>query len=271
MDKYGSKMEHFAKISVKNYAHGFNNPYSQFKKQYKVKDVESAPMITFPLTKLQCCPTSDGAACAIVVSEDYVKKHKLEDQAVEILASVLGSDRGETFDTKSSIDIIGGNLTKFTAEKAFKDAGVTAKDVQVVELHDCFSANELVTYEALGLCKEGEAAKFIENGDNTYGGKYVVNPSGGLTSKGHPLGATGIAQITELTWQLRKMSEKRQVNNAQIALAHNLGLGSAVVVTLLKKYNSNFTPKSHQTSDPEKLEKIEADPKYAKLTMQAKF
>jgi acetyl-CoA acetyltransferase len=259
MDKYGSKSEHLSKISVKNYQHGFNNPYAQFRKKYSVQDVEKAPMISFPLTKLMCCPTSDGAACAIIVSEAFVKANKLEDQAVEVLSSVLGSDMKNTFDSNSAISLIGGNLAQRTSEKAYKEAGITSNDLNVVELHDCFSANELVTYESLGLCKEGTAGEFVDKGDNTYGGKYVVNPSGGLTSKGHPLGATGIAQIAELTWQLRGMSEKRQVKNAEYALAHNLGLGSAVVITILKKFNKNFDRKEHQTSDPEKLEKVELE------------
>jgi acetyl-CoA acetyltransferase len=270
MEKYGTKIDHLNKISVKNYSHGFNNPYAQFRKQHQEKDVANAPMITYPLTKLNCCPTSDGAACAIICSEEYVIKHGLQDQAIEVLSSVLGTDKADSFNG-SHIDNIGGKLTKYTVEKAYKEAGVKPEQVQVVELHDCFSANELVTYEALGLCKEGEGSKFIEKGDNTYGGKFVVNPSGGLTSKGHPLGATGLAQITELTWQLRKMSEKRQVKDAQVALAHNLGLGSAVVITILKKYNQNFDLKPHHTSDPTKLEKIEKDPQFAKLSMQPKF
>jgi acetyl-CoA acetyltransferase len=270
MDKYGSKSSHLSKISVKNYSHGFNNPYAQFRKKYTESDVENSAMIVYPLTKLMCCPTSDGAACAILATEEFVKEHKLENQAVEVLACVLGSDRKDTFSTNSAIDRIGGNLAKKTAEQAYKIAGVTPNDLNVVELHDCFSANEMVTYESLGLCKEGEAAKFIDREDNTYGGKYVVNPSGGLTSKGHPLGATGIAQVTELTWQLRNMSEKRQVKDAKIALAHNLGLGSAVVITILKKYNNNLNRKEHQSSNPDEIEKYEKKNIHANKT-RAKF
>lgn len=261
MQRYGTSLDHLHKISVKNYAHGLNNPYAQFRKKYTEKDVAESAMISYPLTKLQCCPTSDGAAAVIVANEAFIKKHKLEDQAVEVLASVLGSDKLETFGTGSAIDVIGGSLTKRVSGTAFKQAGITAKDVNIVELHDCFSANELCTYEALGLCGEGEAGKFIDRGDNTYGGKFVVNPSGGLTSKGHPLGATGLAQITELTWQLRGMSHKRQVKDAKYALAHNLGLGSAVVVSILKKYNSNPGSKCHQTSCPDQLEKFEKEGK----------
>jgi acetyl-CoA acetyltransferase len=257
MDKYGTRFDQLCNISVKNYKHGFNNPYAQFRKTYSVKEVESSPMISFPLTKLQCCPTSDGAACAILASEDFVRQNKLENQAVEVLSCVLGSDKLDSFSTKSSIDIIGGKLAKRCADLAYRNSGITSKDINVVELHDCFSANELITYEALGLCGEGEAGSFISKGENTYGGKYVVNPSGGLTSKGHPLGATGIAQITELTWQLRGMAEKRQVENLKYALSHNLGLGSAVVISIMKKYNQNFARLKHQTSNPDELEKLE--------------
>ena len=150
-------------------------------------------------------------------------------------------------------------------------ANVKPENIDVVELHDCFSANELITYESLGLCSIGTAKDFIEKGDNTYGGKFVVNPSGGLTSKGHPLGATGIAQVTELTWQLRNMAEKRQVKNAKYAMSHNLGLGSAVVVTILKKFNDKFELKEHQTSDPQKLEEFERTRLNINLQGKAKF
>ena len=257
MKRYGTTMSHFAKISVKNYLHGVNNPYAQFQKQYSEKEILESKMICNPLTKLECCPTSDGAAAIILASEHFVLKNKLQDQAVEVLSSVLASDRESTFKGDNYINIVGGDLCRYAAIKAYKEAGITQNDIQVVELHDCFSANELITYEALGLCPEGKAKDFIDKGDNTYGGKYVVNPSGGLTSKGHPLGATGLAQLTELTWQLRHMADKRQVKDVKIALAHNLGLGSAIVITILRKYNSNFTMKEHQSSDPKIIEKYE--------------
>jgi sterol carrier protein 2 len=257
MEKYNVPINALYKISQKNYSHGFNNPYAQFRKKVTEEEVGKSTMICYPLNKLQCCPTSDGAACAIICSETFMKENKLENQAIEILACVLGSDKKETFSSNSAMNVVGYDLTKRTAEKAYKQAGLTPKDIQVVELHDCFSANELITYEGLGLCEKGKAQEFIEKGDNTYGGRYVVNPSGGLTSKGHPLGATGIAQVTELTWQLRNMAEKRQVKNVQHALSHNLGLGSAVVISILKKYNNNFETKPHQSSCPEKLAQSE--------------
>lgn len=159
----------------------------------------NSPKIHYPLTKLQCCPTSDGAAAAVVCSEAFVLKHGLQNQAVEIKGISLKTDFASTFE-KSSIKLVGGEMTQKCAEDALKQAGVTARDVQVVELHDCFSANELVTYEALGLCKEGQAGQCIDNNEFTYGGRVVVNPSGGLISKGHPLGATGLAQCAELCW-----------------------------------------------------------------------
>jgi sterol carrier protein 2 len=259
MEKYELPISCLYKISVKNYNHGFNNPYAQFRKQYNEAEVEKSSMICYPLNKLQCCPTSDGAACVIVCDEKFVIDHNLQNQAVEILTSVLCTDKELTFSSNSMINIVGGDLTRRTAEQAYKNAGITSKDIQVVELHDCFSANELITYEGLGLCEKGKAKEFIECGNNTYGGKYVVNPSGGLTSKGHPLGATGIAQVTELTWQLRGIAEKRQVKDAKYALSHNLGLGSALVVSIFKKYNDNYEKKPHHTSDPDSLKKIEKD------------
>lgn len=200
MEKYGTKPEHFAKIAWKNHKHSVNNPYSQFRDEYTLEQVQKSPMIHFPLTKLACCPTSDGAAAAIVVSEAFVKAHGLEDQAVEILDIRLMTDFNSTFDDKSNIKLIGFDMAKACAEKVYKTAGITPQDVNVVELHDCFAANELVTYEALGLCPIGKAGEAIDRGDFTYGGKVIVNPSGGLISKGHPLGATGLAQCAELCW-----------------------------------------------------------------------
>lgn len=234
MEKYGTKPETFAKIAWKNHKHSTNNPYSQFQTEYSLEDIMKSPEVHSPLTKLQCCPTSDGSACAILASEDFVKKNNLISQAVEIVAMGLGTDLPSVFKDRNCIKMIGFDMAKNTAQRVFKDAGLTPDDVQVVELHDCFSANELLTYEALGLCGPGEAETFVNKGDNTYGGKYVVNPSGGLISKGHPLGATGLAQCAELCWQLRGMAGKRQVPNAKVALQHNLGLGGACVISLYR-------------------------------------
>jgi sterol carrier protein 2 len=195
----------------------------------------AAPMVYEPLTKLQCCPTSDGAGAAILASEEFVKKHGLEKQAVEIAGQAMVTDMKSTFDEKSCIKLIGSDMTKKAAEKVYQQSGLGPENLDVVELHDCFSTNEMITYEALGLCPVGKGGEFVDSGANTYGGKVVVNPSGGLISKGHPLGATGLAQCAELNWQLRGKAEKRQVPGAKVALQHNLGLGGAAVVTLYRK------------------------------------
>ncbi|MBM4245151.1 MAG: lipid-transfer protein [Deltaproteobacteria bacterium] len=235
MEKYGTTPEHFAKIGYKNHKHSVNNPYSQFQDEYSLEQIKAAPMVWEPLTKLQCCPTSDGAGAAILASEEFVKKHGLEKNAVQILGMAMTTDFQTTFSEKSSMKLVGYDMTKAAARRVYEQSGVGPENVDVVELHDCFSANELITYEALGLCGEGKAGEFIDSGANTYGGKVVVNPSGGLISKGHPLGATGLAQCAELNWQVRGQADKRQVKDAKIALQHNLGLGGAAVVTMYRK------------------------------------
>ncbi len=235
MEKYGSTPLHFAKIGYKNHKHSVNNPYSQFQEEYSLEQILAAPMVHDPLTKLQCCPTSDGAAAVVLASEEFVKKHNLQDKAVEILGQEMVTDTQATFESKSSIKLIGSDMTRLAAERVYQHTGLGPENVDVIELHDCFSANEMITYEALGLCTEGKAHTLIDEGAVTYGGKWVVNPSGGLISKGHPLGATGLAQCSELTWQLRGQADKRQVKGAKIALQHNIGLGGAVVVTMYRK------------------------------------
>ncbi len=234
MERYGTTAEQIAKIAHKNHTHSVNNPYSQFRDEYTLEQILAAPMIFDPLTKLQCCPTSDGAGAAILCSEEVVRRHGLEAQAVEIAGMAMTTDFPSTFEEKSSIKLIGADMTKAAADQVYEQAGVGPDGIDVIELHDCFSANELVTYEALGLCGEGKAGELIDSGAVTYGGDWVVNPSGGLISKGHPLGATGLAQCAELNWQLRGLSEARQVAGAKVALQHNLGLGGAAVVTLYK-------------------------------------
>uniref|UniRef100_A0A3P8RVI2 Sterol carrier protein 2 n=1 Tax=Amphiprion percula TaxID=161767 RepID=A0A3P8RVI2_AMPPE len=234
MEKYGTKPEHFAKIAWKNHKHSTNNPYSQFQDEYSLEQVMTSRKVFEYLTLLQCCPTSDGAGAAVLASEAFVRKHHLENQAVEIVAQEMVTDLSSTFDENSCIKTVGYDMTRLAAKKCFESAGLKPSDVNVVELHDCFSANELITYEALGLCAEGKAGELIDRGDNTYGGKFVVNPSGGLISKGHPLGATGLAQCAELCWQLRGLAGRRQVPGAKLALQHNIGLGGAVVVALYR-------------------------------------
>jgi sterol carrier protein 2 len=237
MERYGTTAEHFAKIGWKNHKHSVNNPYSQFQDEYSLEDIKNAPVVFDPLTKLQCCPTSDGAGAAVVCSESFVREHGLEEKAVEIIGMTMTTDFESTFETKSSMKLVGTDMTRRAALRVYEQAGIEADDVDVVELHDCFSCNELITYEALGLCPEGKAGEFIDAGAFTYGGKVVVNPSGGLISKGHPLGATGLAQCAELNWQLRGLSERRQVTDAKIGLQHNLGLGGAAVVAAYRKAN----------------------------------
>ena len=235
MERYGTTAEQFAKIGWKNHKHSVNNPYSQFQDEYSLEDILNAPMVYEPLTKLQCCPTSDGAGAAILASEAFVKKHGLQDQAVEILGMAMTTDYASSFDEKSDIKLVGYDMTAKAAQKVYEQSGQGPENVDVVELHDCFSANEMITYEALGLCPEGKAGEFVDSGAQTYGGQVVVNPSGGLISKGHPLGATGLAQCSELNWQLRGQADKRQVDGAKLALQHNLGLGGAAVVTMYRK------------------------------------
>jgi sterol carrier protein 2 len=234
MERYGSTPDHHAWIGWKNHKHSVNNPYAQFRVEYTLDEIREAPMIHAPLTKLQCSPTSDGSACAIVASERFVDDHDLWDRAVEVVAQAMVTDFRSTFDSESCINLVGYEISREAARRVYEAAEVTPDEVDVIELHDCFSANELITYEALGLAGEGEGHTLVEAQATTYGGRWVVNPSGGLISKGHPLGATGLAQCSELTWQLRGEAEDRQVEGARVGLQHNVGLGGAVVVTLYR-------------------------------------
>ncbi|BCN46102.1 lipid-transfer protein [Prescottella equi] len=231
MERYGTTAEQFARIGVKNHRHSTNNPYAQFQDEYTLEDVLASKPIYGPLTKLQCSPTSDGSGAVIVASEDFVDRHGLAGQAVEIVGQAMVTDLPSTFEDRSAISLVGADMTRTAARFVYEQAGIGPADIDVIELHDCFSTNELLTYEALGLCAEGEGGKLVDADDTTYGGRWVVNPSGGLISKGHPLGATGLAQCSELTWQLRGTADRRQVDGAEVALQHNIGLGGAVVVT----------------------------------------
>jgi acetyl-CoA acetyltransferase len=234
-EKYGTTQEQFAKIAVKNHEHSTRNPYAQFQKEFTLEEVLASPTVHEPLTKLQCCPTSDGGGAAILCSGDFVRKHGLEKQAIEIAGMTMTTDYTSTFDEKSCIKLVGADMTRQAAQKVYEQSGIGPEDVDVIELHDCFSCNELITYEGLGLCPEGKGGELIDSGAVTYGGQWVVNPSGGLISKGHPLGATGLAQCSELNWQLRGLADARQVDGAKIGLQHNLGLGGAAVVTIYRK------------------------------------
>jgi acetyl-CoA acyltransferase len=237
IEKYGSKPEHFAWIGWKNHKHSVNNPYAQFQTEYTLEEIKAAPMIHEPLTKLQCSPTSDGAGAAIVASERFVDRHGLWESAIEIAGQSMVTDLTTSFDAEADcIKIVGYDMSREAARRAYEEAQVGPQDIQVIELHDCFSANELITYEALGLAEEGHGHELVDAQATTYGGDGpVVNPSGGLISKGHPLGATGLAQCSELTWQLRGQADKRQVEGAEVALQHNIGLGGAAVVSIYRK------------------------------------
>ncbi|KAM6527905.1 hypothetical protein FALCPG4_008939 [Fusarium falciforme] len=242
MEKYGAKAEDFAEIARVNHAHSPNNPYSQFQQVYTKEQILEAAMIHEPLTKLQCCPTSDGGAAAIIVSETFLEaRPHLREQAIEIAGQCLATDAPSLF-SRSAIDLMGYEMTQRAVKEATQQAGISARDVQVVELHDCFSANEMIVLDALGLCDKGKAHELVRAGDITYGGKYVVNPSGGLISKGHPLGATGIAQCAELVWHLRGWANNRAVPETKYGLQHNLGLGGAVVVTVYKRADGKAAP-----------------------------
>jgi acetyl-CoA acetyltransferase len=231
--KYGTKKETFAKVSEKARAHASNNPYAIFNQRLTMEEVLASEEVFDPLTRYQCCPPTCGAAAAVVSSDDFAKKHG-HTSPVWIAAQAMTTDYASSFE-KSLIKMVGYDMTVNAAKQVYEQAGLGPEDVQVCELHDCFTANEILTYEGLGLCKEGEAERFIWDAQNTYGGKVVTNPSGGLLSKGHPLGATGLAQCTELVWQLRGQADKRQVPSAKVALQHNLGLGGACVVTMYRR------------------------------------
>ncbi|KAL8700343.1 MAG: hypothetical protein Q9224_001014 [Gallowayella concinna] len=235
MEKYGAEAKDFAEIARVNHAHSGKNPYSQFQDLYSLEQILSSPTVHDPLTKLQCCPTSDGGASAIIVSEAFLAaRPHLRSQAILIAGQCLATDAPSLFN-RSAISLVGFDMTRYAAKTALEEAGKSPTDVKVCELHDCFSANEMITLDALGLCEPGKAHEMVRKGDITYGGRYVVNPSGGLISKGHPLGATGIAQCAELVWQLRGWADNRLVNGAKVALQHNLGLGGAVVCTVYQR------------------------------------
>lgn len=235
MQQYGTQLSTFAKIRAKASRHAANNPMALLRKVMTEEDVMNSPAL-WPgvMTRLMACPPTCGAAAAIVCSESFARKHGLS-RSVRILGQALTTDRPVTFEAGDMREVVGYSMAREAARQVYEIAGVGPNDMDVVELHDCFAHNELLTYEALGLCPEGGAEKFVLDGDNTYGGKFVTNPSGGLLSKGHPLGATGLAQCTELVNQLRGQAGARQVDEARLALQHNLGLGGACVTTIYER------------------------------------
>ena len=232
--KYGTRRETFAKVAEKARKHASQNPLALFQETYSVEQILASPDVFDPLTRYQCCPPTCGAAAAILCSDSFAKKLGAS-APVYIAGQAMTTDYPSSFGEQSMIKMVGYDMAKRAADKVYAQAGLGPSDVQVIELHDCFTTNEVLTYEALGLCKEGEAEQFIWDGNNTYGGKFVTNPSGGLLSKGHPLGATGLAQCAELVWQLRGQADKRQVAGARVGLQHNLGLGGACVVTMYRR------------------------------------
>ena len=235
MKKYGTKLETFAKVRAKASRHARNNPLAIFRKEVTAEDVMSDKFV-WPgvMTRLMACPPTCGAAAAILTSETFAKRRGLRTD-VRIAAQAMVTDFSSTFDTDDMMRVVGFDMARTAANRVYEQAGVGPEDINVVELHDCFAQNELISYEALSLCPEGGAEAFVEDGDNTYGGKVVTNPSGGLLSKGHPLGATGLAQCYELTRQLRGTADATQVERARLGLQHNLGLGGACVVTLFER------------------------------------
>ena len=233
MRKYGTPLEAFAKIRAKASRHAARNPLALLRRELSVEDVMAAPVL-WPgvMTRLMACPPTCGAAAAVLVSEEFARRQGLRTD-VRIAAQAMTTDQPDSAD--DMMNLVGYSMSQRAARAVYEQAGIGPEDLDVVELHDCFAHNELISYEALGLCPEGGAAAFIDAGDNSYGGRIVTNPSGGLLSKGHPLGATGLAQCYELSLQLRGQAEQRQVEGARLALQHNLGLGGACVVTLYER------------------------------------
>ncbi len=235
MNEFGTRVETFAKIRAKASRHAANNPLALFRTVVTEEEVmASAAIWPGVMTRLMACPPTCGSAAAIVCSADFAQRHGL-DRSVRIRAQAMTTDGAATFGAHDMREVVGFSMAQSAAQQVYAASGVGPQDLDVVELHDCFAQNELLSYEALGLCPRGGAEKFVCDGDNSYGGQVVTNPSGGLLSKGHPLGATGLAQCTELVQQLRGTAAKRQVEGARLALQHNLGLGGACVVTLYER------------------------------------
>ena len=231
--RYGMAPETFGRVSVKARRHAAGNPYAVFRDPVTLEEVLASPAVFGPLTRLQCCPPTCGAAAAVLVSPRFAQARGLTG-GVRIRAQAMTTDTPSSFEG-DPMRLVGYDMSRRAAEQVYEAAGVGPEDVPVVELHDCFTTNEVISYEALGLTPEGTAEKFVLDGDNTYGGRVVTNPSGGLLSKGHPLGATGLAQCAELVWQLRGQAGQRQVEGARLGLQHNIGLGGACVVTLYER------------------------------------
>ncbi len=232
MEKYGTTQEQLAIIASKNHINSSFNPYAQYQTPYTVEEVLNSPEVVYPFTRLMCSPIGDGAAAAIICSEEYAKSKSIR-KPVRVLASSLGSCRVDSRDE---------SIGKRVARKAYEMAGVEPENIDVAEVHDATAFGELRATEELGFCDEGEGGKLAERGATKLNGEIPVNPSGGLESRGHPIGATGVAQITEIVWQLRGQAGKRQVNDARIGLTHNGGgmLGSEEAALCIHIFESDF-------------------------------
>ena len=232
--RFGVTDRGLASVAIKARRHAANSPFAIFREPLTEEEVLASPAVYRGLRKLYACPPSCGAASVVVCSEPFARRHGLRTD-VRLAGQGWCSDKQEFFET-DPLDVMFRALSREAARRAYESAGVGPEDVDVIELHDCFASNEMITYAALGLCAQDGIERFALDGQNTYGGRTVVNPSGGLLSKGHPLGATGLAQITELVWQLRGQAGARQVAGARMALQHNGGLGSAGFVHLFQKH-----------------------------------
>ncbi len=233
MNRYGVSERALARVAVKARKHAAASPYAIFRDPLSEDEVLAVPPIYRGLRKLFACPPSCGAAAVVVCSEAFARRQGIRTD-IRLIGSGWCSDKQEFFES-DPLDVMFRALSRTAADQAYEQAGVGPDDIDVIELHDCFTSNEAITYSALGLCAEDDIDAFILEGHNTYGGRYVVCPSGGLLSKGHPLGATGLAQITELVWQLRGQAGQRQVDSARTALQHNGGLGSAGFVHIFQR------------------------------------
>ncbi|XP_068729903.1 sterol carrier protein 2-like isoform X1 [Montipora capricornis] len=244
-DKYGSTFEQCAEIAYKNHKHSTQNPNACLRKEIPLKRICESRMICEPIAFAMSAPTADGSAAAVVCSRHFMESKGMQVKAVEIVAQQMVTDMPSSFE-RSFLDLAGVEMSRQAALECYRTSGLTPRDIDVLEVHDCFSCNELFMYEAMGLCQLGrggeliDSAKWINNKNGgsvcRIGDRWVVNPSGGLESKGHPIGATGLAQCAELVWQLRGEAGKRQVDGASIALQHNFGIGGAAVVTIYKQY-----------------------------------
>jgi acetyl-CoA acetyltransferase len=230
MRKYGTTFEQFAKVAYKNHKHSVLNPYAQYQQEFSLEEIMNARMITWPNSLLMCCPTGDGAGAVVVMPADKARQHT--STPVIIAASILTSDPWSERDLALA-DV--NTLTRMAAQQAYEKSGIGPEDLDLVELHDCFATAELLHYENLGLCADGEGGRMIDEGLVFHGGKIPVNVSGGLLSRGHPLGATGACGIAEVVWHLRGQAGGRQVEGAKAGLAHVIGLGSACTVHIMKR------------------------------------